>query len=55
MLHTNELNTEDFAIEQLEERLEMFCLYLPYVGTCYKKVWFITIPYPCIKFRRICF
>jgi hypothetical protein len=49
------LHKEDFAIEQLEERLEMLCLYIPYVGTCYKKVWFVTIPYPCVKYYRICF
>jgi hypothetical protein len=50
MLHKN-----DFALEQLEERLEMFCIYVPYVTTCYKKVWFITIAYPCVKYHRICF
>ena len=50
MLHKN-----DFAIEQLEERLEMFCFYVPYVATCYKKVWIFTIAYPCIKYHRICF
>ena len=50
MLHTN-----DFAIEQLEERLEMFCITIRYVGTCYKRVWFVTIPYPCIKSYRFCF
>lgn len=49
------LQQNDFAIEQLETRLETFCIYVPYIGTCYKKVWFVTIPYPCTKFRRICF
>ncbi|MCB0124828.1 MAG: hypothetical protein KDE58_21380 [Caldilineaceae bacterium] len=49
------LNKNDFALEQLEDRLEMFCVYVPYVGTCYKKVWFVTIPYPCVKYYRICF
>jgi hypothetical protein len=50
MLHKN-----DFALEQLEERLEMLCIYVPYVATCYKKVWFVTIPYPCVKYYRLCF
>ena len=50
MLHKN-----DFSLEQLEERLEMLCIYLPYVGVCYKKIWFVTIAYPCWKVRRICF
>ena len=50
MLHKN-----DFAVEQLESRLEqLFCIYVPYVGTCYKTVWFVTIPYPCIKYYRFC-
>lgn len=50
MLHKN-----DFAIEQLETRLETLCIYVPYVATCYKTVWFVRIPYPCIKFYRYCF
>ena len=49
------LNTQDFAIEQLESRLDLFCIYVPYVGVCYKKVWFVTIAYPCWKVGRICF
>ncbi|MEZ4705859.1 MAG: hypothetical protein R3A44_01555 [Caldilineaceae bacterium] len=31
------LNKNDFSMEQLEERLEMFCIYVPYVGTCTRK------------------
>lgn len=49
------LNTQDFAIEQLEARLETFCITVPYPAICSKKVWFVTIYYPCTKFRRICF
>jgi len=49
MLHTN-----DFALEQLENRLEMFCFNVPYIGTCYKTVWGFRIPYPCLKYRTIC-
>jgi hypothetical protein len=48
-------NNQHFAIEQLEARLETLCVYVPYIGTCYKKVWFVTIPYPCVKYYRICF
>jgi hypothetical protein len=47
--------SQNFAIEQLEDRLETFCLYIPYVGTCYTTVWFVRIPYPCVKYYRICF
>jgi hypothetical protein len=50
MLHNNE-----FAIEQLENRLETLCIYIPYVGVCSRKVWFVTIYYPCTKYYRICF
>ena len=49
------LHNHDFALEQLEERLEMFCISVPYVSTCYTKVWGITIAYPCVKYYRICF
>ncbi|MCB9150033.1 MAG: hypothetical protein H6641_14855 [Caldilineaceae bacterium] len=49
------LNKNDFALEQLEERLEMLCIYVPYVGTCYKKIWFFTVAFPCLKYRSICF
>ena len=48
MLHTN-----DFAIEQLETRLETLWVAVPYLTTCYKTVWFIRIPYPCIKWYWI--
>ena len=44
---------KEFALEQLEDRLEMFWVYVPYVGTCYKKIWFVTVAYPCIKWRWI--
>ncbi len=49
------LHKHDFAVEQLESRLEQFCIYVPYVSTCYKTVWFVKIPYPCIKYYRYCF
>ena len=49
------LKKNDFALEQLEERLEMLCLYIPYVGTCRKRVLWFYVYYPCIKVRRICF
>jgi hypothetical protein len=52
---TNMNSEQTFAIEQLEERLETFCVYVPYVATCYKSVWFVRIPYPCIKYYRFCF
>ena len=48
-------NNREFALEQLESRMEMFCLYVPYVGTCSKKVLWWKIYYPCLKYRRICF
>jgi len=32
------LHNQEFAIEQLETRLEQFCIYIPYIGTCYKHV-----------------
>ena len=48
------LHKQDFAVEQLETRLEQFCIYVPYVGTCYKCVWFVCIPYPCVKYYRFC-
>ncbi|MEZ4730036.1 MAG: hypothetical protein R3E79_23140 [Caldilineaceae bacterium] len=50
MLHKN-----DFAIEQLENRLETLCIYVPYLGVCSKRILFVTIYYPCWKLRRICF
>jgi len=49
------LHTPDFAIEALENRLEQFCITVPYVGTCYKHVWFFTLAYPCWKYARYCF
>jgi hypothetical protein len=50
-----QLPVKDFAITQLESRLEMFCIPVPYIGTCWKRVWFVWIPYPCVKYRWICF
>jgi len=50
MLHKN-----DFALEQLETRLETLCIYVPYIATCYKTVWFVRIPYPCVEYYRFCF
>ena len=49
------LKNNDFALEQLEERLEMLCLYFPYVGTCRKRVLWWNVYYPCIRYRRFCF
>lgn len=49
------LTNRDFAVEQLESRLEMFCISVPYIGTCYKTVWFVRIPYPCVKYYTLCF
>ncbi|MFN8487206.1 MAG: hypothetical protein U0350_06410 [Caldilineaceae bacterium] len=50
------LKHQDFAVEQLESRLEqLFCVYVPYVGVCYKCYWFGCIPYLCIKYYRICY
>ena len=50
MLHKNE-----FAIEQLEERLETICIYIPYVGVCSRKILWVTVYYPCVKYRVFCF
>ena len=47
------LNTNDFAIEQLETRLETLWIYVPYITTCSKKVLWVTIYYPCLKWRWI--
>jgi len=44
MLHKN-----DFAIEQLENRLETLWLYVPYVATFCKTFWFVRIPYPYLR------
>jgi hypothetical protein len=49
------LHNQNFSIEELEARLETFCIYVPYLGVCYKKVWFVTIPYPCWKLKLVCF
>jgi hypothetical protein len=49
------LHNQEFAVEKLESRLETFCFYIAYIGTCYKHVWIFTIPYPCVKYYRICF
>ena len=54
-MNDNQNAEQTFAIEQLEDRLETFCLYVPYVGTCYKTVWFLRIPYPCWKWKIVCF
>lgn len=43
----------DFAMEQLENRLEMLWIYVPYIGTCSKKVLWWTVYYPCLKWRWI--
>ena len=49
------MSDNTFAIERLESRLEQFCITVPYIGTCYKTVWFIRIPYPCVKYFTYCF
>jgi hypothetical protein len=48
MLHPNE-----FALEQLETRLETLWILVPYIGTCSKKVLWWTVYYPCLKYRWI--
>lgn len=50
MLHKN-----DFALEQLESRLETFCIYVPYLGSCRVCVGWFCFYVPCWKYRRICF
>lgn len=50
------VNNQDFAIEQLEDRLEqLYCYYYWYVGVCTKSVWGIKIPYLCWKVKLICY
>jgi len=49
------MSDNNFAIEPLEARLEQFCITVLYIGTCYKHVWFFTIPYPCVKYTTLCF
>ena len=45
------LNKNDFALEQLETRLETLWIYVPYIGTCSNKVlWCVT--YPISTFRK---
>jgi hypothetical protein len=49
------MNSEQtFAVEQLEDRLETLCVYFPYPSICHVRVWFIVIPYPCVKHARFC-
>lgn len=47
------LNTNHFAIEQLETRNETFWICVPYVGTCVVSIWGVKVYYPCIKYRWI--
>jgi hypothetical protein len=47
------LNKNDFALEQLESRLEMLWIYVPYVATCKTTILWVTVYYPCIKWRWI--
>ena len=49
------MSDQNFAIEPLETRLEQFCITVPYIGTCSKRVWFVTVYYPCVKYYRYCF
>lgn len=42
------MSDNNFAIEQLENRLEQLYCYW-YIGTCSKKVLFWTVHYPCLK------
>jgi hypothetical protein len=47
---------QEFAIEQLESRLEQFyCYYYWYVGVCYKHVLWFNIPYFCWKVKLVCY
>lgn len=49
------MSNNEFAVEQLEGRLETLCYYYWYVGICYKSVWGIRIPYFCWKVRIYCY
>ena len=49
------MSENNFASERLESRLEQFCITFMYIGTCYKTVWFVRIPYPCVKYYTYCF
>jgi hypothetical protein len=50
------LHNQDFAVEQLESRLEqLYCYWYWYAGVCYKSVWGFRIPYLCWKVRVICY
>jgi len=50
------LHNQDFAVEQLEARLEqLYCYYYWYVGICIKYVWGFPIPYLCWKVKLICY
>jgi hypothetical protein len=49
------LNQHDFSAEELEARLEMLCIPVPYLGVCYKKILWVSVPYPCWKLKYICF
>ena len=49
------MSDNNFAVERLESRQEQFCVLIPYIGTCYKTVWFVRIPYPCLKYYWYCF
>ncbi|MFN8466655.1 MAG: hypothetical protein U0X20_13945 [Caldilineaceae bacterium] len=46
-------DNQNFAIEQIEDRLETLWVLVPYVGTCYKCVWFVCFPFLCLKWRWI--
>jgi hypothetical protein len=47
------MSDQNFAVEQLENRLENCYLYW-YVGICYKRVWIFNVPYFCWKVRWVC-
>ena len=49
-------NNNEFALEQLETRLEqLYCYWSAYVGICSQHVWFVTVYYPCLKWRLVCY
>jgi len=47
------LTKNDFAVEQLENRLETLWICVPYVTTCSRTILWVKIYYPCIKWRWI--
>jgi hypothetical protein len=53
---TTMLNNHEFAMEPLEDRLELlYCYWQSYVGLCSINVGFFKIYYPCLKWRLVCY